>query len=117
MNFTEAEIEKAKELKRLGFPKQKGKDGPLWTPQRGHYLHTRHCPPGCVEVSPTVFLITEPNAEHADTTWLPTFEDCLEIARQTQITFSLITDYLHRKRFADTEPRLGLYHLFIEKWR
>lgn len=117
MRFSESEIEKAKELRRLGFPKARGKDSPVWTPERGHYLSARHCPTGCLEVSESVFLILDPQPEHQECVWLPTWDDCLKVAGETQISFSLITDYLHRKRFADSEQRLGLYQLFIEKLR
>ena len=117
MNFSEEEIEKARELKRLGFPKERGKQSPVWTPQRGHYLASRHCPTGCIEVASGVFLVIDPHAEQTAAVWLPTLEDCFEVARQTQISFSYVTDYLHRKRFADSAERIGVYQLFIEKLR
>lgn len=115
MLFSSDEIEKAKELKRLG--NSNSKKTPVWNPKCGDYVWSRHCPSGARSTSQeNVFLIMEaPDAEGL--IWLPTFDQGLEMARHFQISFSQITDYIHRRRFADGREREGLYQLLIEHLR
>ncbi len=117
-DFTESEIEKARELKRLKFPTAKFAKSPTpWVAKSGHYVFARHCPEGCQSVQEQVHLVISPRAELEDTVWLPRMDDLLEVAKNHQVSFSQITDYLHRKRFADKNEREGLYQLFIELLR
>lgn len=113
MKFSESEIEKAKELRKLKLT-EKLKN---FSFREGHYLSTRHAPEGTIAVSENAFLIVEKNKAHDDCVWLPTFDDLLEICRELQVSFSQITDYIHRRRFADGKEREGIYQLLIDKLR
>jgi hypothetical protein len=106
--WSEKEIELAKELKRLGLE---------WTPRRGHYVFARHCPAGCLEIAESVFLVADVTDELTDFVWLPTFDDLLEVARTKDVSFSFITDFCHRRRFADRAEREGFYQLLVERMR
>jgi len=108
--FSESEISLSKELKRLGFQRE-------WTPSVGQYLNARHCPPGCQEVSEGVHLILEALPSLRDELWLPRLDDLLTEAKKRNISFSQITDFLHRRRYADRAEREGLLTLFIELLR
>ncbi|MDB5039171.1 MAG: hypothetical protein JWQ35_2699 [Bacteriovoracaceae bacterium] len=112
MKFSADEIEKAKEMKRLHlFEKIK------LTPQIGSCLFGRHCPQHALPIDEQVFLIIELHESQKDYLWLPTLDETLEITRELKISFSQITDFLHRRRFADGREREGLYQLLIEKLR
>jgi hypothetical protein len=115
MRFTESEIEKAKELRRLKLQNQLAEKNFVLGP--GHYISARECPTGCIEIHPQVFLIVGEWDTNANVIWLPTIDDLLEITTHMKISFSLITDYLHRRRFADGKEREGIYQLLIEKLR
>ncbi len=111
MAFSEDEIEKCKELKKLGLQKN-------WSPKAGQYVHARECPDACSEISAGVFLIQSPTAiSPTEILWLPTFDDLLTETKRLKITFSQVTDYLHRRRFADKNEREGVYQLLIEQLR
>lgn len=110
MTFSEAEIAHAKELKRLGF----GQD---WKPLAGQYLFARHCPEGCIEIAPQIHLVMQPSPSMTENVWLPRMDDLLVEAKNRKISFSQITDFLHRRRFADRAEREGLMQLFIELLR
>lgn len=112
MNFSVDEIEKAKELKRHQL-REKTK----LSPRRGSFLYGRHCPKGCSEISEGVHLLIDLDESQAQYIWLPTLDECLELSKSLNLNFSLITDYLHRKRFADGREREGLYQLLIERLR
>jgi len=107
-SFSETEIQIAKELKRLGIALE---------PKRGRYLSSRHCPEGCIEIAPQVFMIIDPLETQKDAIWLPTFDELLELAKKSDMSFSFITDFIHRRRFADRNEREGLMQAFIEKLR
>ena len=110
MNFSESEIEKCKELKKLGFQKS-------WQPQVGQYLWSRQTPQGCKQISEQIHLIVDALPELQSELWLPRFDDLIEVCRSRMISFSKITDYMHRRRFADNNEREGLYQLLIDEMR
>jgi hypothetical protein len=110
MTFSETEIAHAKELKRLGFAQN-------WKPVAGHYLSSRHCPEGCIEIEAQVHLVIQPSPSMTDEVWLPRMDDLLLEAKNRKISFSQITDFLHRRRFADRAEREGLMLLLIELLR
>jgi hypothetical protein len=112
MNFSADEIEKAKELKKIRFQEKT-----TTTPQVGSYLFARHAPAHCIAVAEQIFLITERDESQKDCVWLPSFDELLEASRKMNISFSMITDYLHRKRFADGREREGLSQLLLERLR
>ncbi len=113
MTFTEIEIEKAREIKRSK------KITPVvnWEPKAGQFIHARHCPEGCQEIQPGVYLIVTPSSALKDQVWLMTIDELLEMAQTLQISFSFITDFIHRRRFADGKVREGIYQILIEKFR
>lgn len=113
MKFSESEIEKAKELKRLKLHERIKN----FSIQPGYYLSARECPKGCIEVAPHIFLVVSTVDPDASFLWLPTFDNLIEATRDLKISFSQITDYLHRRRFADVNEREGVYQLLIEKLR
>ncbi len=123
VNFTDDEVKLAKELRRLGFPdKPRGQTkSPPANPacQAGQYFWARRCPKGCCPIQENVFMVTESNLDDvgSEGVWLPTFDEGLEVARTHGISFAQITDFMHRRRFADGREREGLYQLFLEIWR
>ncbi len=109
MIYTEAEIAGIKELRKLRVITLPDR------PAKGDYLYARNCPPGSAETSQAqIFVVLEITSETADCLWLPRFDDLLSIARERKITFSQITDFIHRRRFADGREREGLIQLLIE---
>lgn len=112
MKFSDAEIEKAKELKKLNLVKKSNH-----SPQVGSFIWSRSDLEGCVLLGDQVYLIVSLNDRGSDLIWLPTFDELLEVSRSLQISFSMITDYLHRRRFADGREREGLYQILIERLR
>lgn len=112
MNFSDAEIEKAKELKKYHLQEKM-----KCSPKRGSYLFVRHAPEKTVRIADQIFLITEEDESQKDCVWLLNFDELLEIAREQKISFSFITDFLHRKRFADGREREGFYQILIERLR
>jgi hypothetical protein len=112
-SFTEEEISKSKELKKFGFFERLR---PL-EPTLGSYLFGRNCPKGCIPVQESIFLIVERDESQNNLLWMPQFDELLEMARKLGVSFSLITDFLHRRRFADGKEREGVYQLFLERFR
>lgn len=112
MKFSESEVEKAKELKRLKLA-----DRAKIIFEIGNYFWGRQCPTGYVQVGENIFLLTGSLDDNANLVWLPTFDEILRLTPALGISFSQITDYLHRRRFADGREREGLYQLLIEKLR
>lgn len=112
MKFTSEEIEKANELARLRFF-----DKVKIRPAIGSYLTGRKLCAGCVALDEPIFLIVSLDPEQEKLLWLPTWEEALEMTRELKLSFSLITDFLHRRRFADGREREGLYQLLIERAR
>ena len=110
--FSEDEIEKAKELQ-----KKKIFSRIVARPDRGSFIHARQCPNGCQSINENVFLVVEPSEGQHQEVWLPTIDECLEICRELKISFAQITDYIHRRRFAEGRERLGIYQLILENIR
>ena len=118
MKFTDSEIEKAKELKRLKLQDRienfsMGAGRYFWARENWAKENSN----SSIQIQSQIFLAVENLEVGPHFIWMPTFDDLLEIAPQLQITFSQITDYLHRRRFADGREREGLYQLLIEKLR
>jgi len=108
MSFSESEIEKCRELKRLGLHR-------LWHPAVGQFIVAKSPLEGTQGASEATAIIIDAEAVDRDAAiWLPTFDDLLQICRELKISFSQMTDYLHRRRFADQNEREGVYQLLIE---
>lgn len=112
--FRSEEIEKARELKKLQFPK---KWLPNWKPEVGHYFWSRKAQEGTQAISEDILLVVSPHSSHEDLVWLPTFDDLLRYSKDLGISFSMVTDFLHRRRMADGKEREGFYVLLIERLR
>ena len=109
--FTDDEISKAKELERLKVFDVFLKSEPLL----GSYVRARLCPKGCLETPQAeVFLVVDQKLSGESLSLLPSFDQLLKVAKVRNISFSQITDYLHRRRFADGKEREGLMQLLIE---
>jgi hypothetical protein len=112
VNFSESEIQKAKELKKLRLEEKAE-----LAPTAGSFLFGRHCPEACVQIDGQVFLLIDEKFDSSAYVWLPTFDELLAISRKLKISFSFVTDFLHRRRFADGREREGIYQLLIERLR
>ncbi len=113
--FSDEELQKAKELRDKKLIDRSG-----LSPSVGSFVFSK---------SPLTMTVALENDFHVivrivDATsvedhglWLPTLDEALHIARQLKISFAQITDYIHRKRYADGRERLGVYQLLIESLR
>ncbi|MBN8555261.1 MAG: hypothetical protein J0L93_07445 [Deltaproteobacteria bacterium] len=120
--FSEAEVEKAKELKRLHWKKKLTPENLKLVeelfPRIGNYLWSRECPEGCIATSSEqIFLVIEKKEAQGENLWLPTFDELLKLSRLFSVSFAQTTDFMHRRRFADGREREGLLQLLIEKLR
>ena len=113
--FSEDEIEKAKTLR-----DKKIYERARMAPRRHSVFFNRNLPSGVIALSETCFIISDDSLFDdiaAKSLWLPSFDEALEGLRHLDISFAQITDYIHRKRYADGRERLGLYQLLIETLR
>lgn len=113
MKYTTEEIEKLKELKRL-----KTLDRLQKSPfEAGALVFSKYPPQNALRLEENIYVLTAPAPSQEDFLWLPSLDDLLVIASELQISFSQITDFLHRRRFADGKERLGVLQLLIETSR
>ncbi len=107
------ELKILKELKRVQFFE---KIKPLG-PRKGSFVFSKHPLQNCAELGEHVYVLLTDKIEDTEFLWIPHFEELLEVARAQNISFSLITDFIHRKRFADGKEKFGVYQLLLERFR
>lgn len=115
--FTDSEIEKFNQLKKLKLQERAN-----CAPRAGSFFiiktqqaKTPH--DSFARLSEDVYVMLLPSQIPDSALWLLTFDELLSAARNLNVSFSQITDYIHRKRFADGREREGLCQLLIESLR
>jgi hypothetical protein len=112
MNFSEAEIEKLKELKRLKIYERLS-----FQPTIGSWIFFSDKLDNAFQVAENTYILLSSSEVPDRAIWLFTFDEILRAAHELKISFSQVTDYIHRKRYADGREREGLYQLLIETLR
>lgn len=112
MEFLDTEIEKLKELKRMKLYERIS-----LKPQVGSYLFSNESLPSAIRLTDSIYIISSPAEIPERAIWLLTLDEILAATRELRISFSQVTDYIHRKRYADGREREGVYQLLIEALR
>ena len=110
MIWTESEIDLARKLQLKGLETKAS-----LRPQIGSCLLTKSPSPH-LPLGDGIVLVTHESLPEKYT-WLPSLDEALQICRTLHISFAQITDYIHRKRYADGREREGVYQLLLEVLR